>query len=404
MSESGTPLPDPDRFELRGRPRPVTRINRRLVFGVVMVAVFLVAALFVFALRQARWSAREGGELLNTETKPYAPGLDALPKRYDAVQPPASPEVAPAKEHAIPNPARRDLPLPADDQDNTRLSQQARSAGVFFQLRAANSPAKPTAPQQGDGVPTRVPGEIEPTGLNAFANLPPAPHIPDGANPTDPQASRLAFLKGKPEGSVYNPHGLQKPVSPYQIMAGTVIAASLLTGLNSDLPGFIIAQVTEPVYDTASGRILLIPQGSRLLGRYDARVNLGQDRALIVWQRVIRPDSSSIEIDNLPGNDAGGYAGLADDVDIHTWQLVKGIALASLLNVGTTLSIDSSDSDLVKALAQATGQTANRAGQAIVERQLNVQPTITIRPGWPLRVIVHKDLVLSPYGSNRGLR
>src|SRR5262249_445029 len=135
MSERGTPLPDPERFELRGRPRPVTRINRRLVFGVVIVAVFLVAALFVFALRQTRWSARYAGELLNTETKPYAPGLDALPKRYDAVQPPASPEVPPAKEHPIPNSALRDLPLPADDQDNTRLSRQARSAGVFFQLR-----------------------------------------------------------------------------------------------------------------------------------------------------------------------------------------------------------------------------------------------------------------------------
>jgi type IV secretion system protein VirB10 len=249
-----------------------------------------------------------------------------------------------------------------------------------------------------------VPGEIEPAGLNALANLPPAPHVPDSTNPTDPQLSKLAFLRGKPDGSIYNPHGLQKPASPYQIMAGTVIAASLLTGLNSDLPGFIIAQVTEPVYDSATGRFLLIPQGSRLLGRYDARVNLGQDRALIVWQRIIRPDGSSIEIDNLPGTDASGYAGISDEVDIHTWQLLKGIALASLLNVGTTLSIDNTDSDLVKALAQATGQTANRAGQAIVERQLNVQPTITVRPGWPLRVIVHKDLVLGPYGSNRGLR
>src|SRR5262245_42389428 len=150
MSEPGTPLPDPERFELRGRPRPVTRINRRLVFGVVIVAVSLVAALFVFALRQTRWSTRDAGELLNTGTKPYAPGLDALPKRYDAVQPPALPEAPPAKERPVSNSPLRDLPPPADDQDDTQLSRQARSAGVFFQLRAANSPAKPTGPQQGD--------------------------------------------------------------------------------------------------------------------------------------------------------------------------------------------------------------------------------------------------------------
>jgi type IV secretion system protein TrbI len=397
MSEPDTPFPDPERFELRGRPRPVTRINRRLVFGVVILAVSLVAALFLFALRQPHWSSREAGELLNTETKPYAPGLDALPKRYDAVQPQALPEAPPVKGPQLPSPPLPDQAASAETQEDARLSRQARSAGVFFQLRAASSPAKPApAQQQIDGVP-RAAGEIEPTGLNALAHLPPAPHVPAGANPTDPQASKLAFLNGKPNGASYNAHGLQKPFSPYQIMAGTVIAASLLTGLNSDLPGFIIAQVTEPVYDTATGRLLLIPQGSRLLGCYDARVNLGQDRALIVWQRIIRPDGSSVEIDNLPGTDAGGYAGLADEVDIHTWQLLKGIALASLLNVGTTLSIDNTDSDLVKALAQSTGQTANRAGQTIVERQLNVQPTITVRPGWPLRVIVHKDLVMSPY-------
>jgi type IV secretion system protein VirB10 len=398
MSQPDTPLPNPERFELRGRPRPVTRINRRLVFAIVIVAVSVVAALFVFALRQTRWSTREASELLNTETKPYAPGLDTLPKRYDAVQPPALPEAPPIKGPQLPSLSLPDQAASAENQEGARLSRQARSAGVFFQLRATASPAKTaSAQQQGDGMATRAAGEIDPTGLNALANLPPAPHVPDGANPTDPQASKLAFLNGKPNTASYNAHALQKPVSPYQIMAGTVIAASLLTGLKSDLPGFIIAQATEPVYDTATGRFLLIPQGSRLLGRYDARVNLGQDRALIVWQRIIRPDGSSIEIDNLPGTDAAGYAGLADDVDIHTWQLLKGIALASLLNVGTTLSIDNSDSDLVKALAQATGQTANRAGQAIVERHLNVQPTITVRPGWPLRVIVHKDLVMNPY-------
>ena len=152
-------------------------------------------------------------------------------------------------------------------------------------------------------------------------------------DPTD-QARKLAFLKAGPEKEIYNPHALQRPVSPYQLLAGTIIAASLVTGLNADLPGFVIAQVTEHVYDTVSGRHLLIPQGSRLIGKYDSVVAYGQERALVVWQRIIRPDGSSIVIDNLPATDTAGYAGLSDAVDLHTWKLLKGVALATVLGVG----------------------------------------------------------------------
>jgi type IV secretion system protein VirB10 len=190
---------------------------------------------------------------------------------------------------------------------------------------------------------------------------------------------------------------LETPASPYQLMAGTVIAASLISGLNSDLPGFVIAQVTEPVYDSVSGRHLLIPQGSRLLGRYDNTIAFAQERALVVWQRLILPDGSSVLLDNLPATDSSGYAGLADQVDLHTWKLLQGVALATVLGVGSQLATGATDNDLVKALQQATQATTNRAGQRLVERNLAVQPTLTIRPGWPLRVIVHKDIVLRPY-------
>jgi len=159
--------------------------------------------------------------------------------------------------------------------------------------------------------------------------------------------------------------------------------------------------VTENVYDTVSGRHLLIPQGSRLVGKYDNVVAFGQERALVVWQRIILPDGSSVVIDNLPATDAGGYAGLSDQIDLHTWKLLKGTALATVLGVGSQLAFGSSDSDLVKALQQSTQSTTNRAGQRLVERNLNVQPTITVRPGWPLRVIVHKDLVLRPYRESK---
>jgi type IV secretion system protein VirB10 len=180
-------------------------------------------------------------------------------------------------------------------------------------------------------------------------------------------------------------------------MAGSIIAASLITGLNSDLPGVVVAQVTENVYDTVTGRTLLIPQGSRLIGSYDSVIAFGQSRALLVWRRIVLPNGSSIQIDNLPATDDAGYAGLEDEVDFHTWRLIKGVVLSTLLGVGTELSLGGEESDLLRALRESTQQNVNRAGQRITERNLNIQPTITVRPGWPLRVIVHKDLVLRPY-------
>jgi type IV secretion system protein TrbI len=180
-------------------------------------------------------------------------------------------------------------------------------------------------------------------------------------------------------------------------MAGTVIATSLIAGLNSDLPGFVIAQVTENVFDTVSGRHLLIPQGSRLVGRYDNIVAFGQERALVVWHRIILPDGTSIVIDNLPATDTAGTPALPTRWTSIPGSSLRGVALATVLGVGSELTFDSSDSDLIRALQQSTQATTNRAGQRLIERQLNVQPTITVRPGWPLRVIVHKDVVLRPY-------
>lgn len=154
--------------------------------------------------------------------------------------------------------------------------------------------------------------------------------------------------------------------------------------------------LTERVYDSPTGRILLIPQGARLIGSYDSVVAFGQKRALIVWQRIVMPDGSSLRIDNVPATDPSGYAGLQDKVDFHTWQLIKGIALSTLFGVGSELAF-TGDSDLVQAIRRSTQDNTSRAGDQITQRNLNIQPTITIRPGAPVRLVVHKDLVLAPW-------
>ena len=218
----------------------------------------------------------------------------------------------------------------------------------------------------------------------------------DPANDPNAQGRKADFVATlDPRGDV-NPHLLTAAPSPYTLSAGSVIAASLITGLRSDLPGLVTAQVTENVYDSATGRILLIPQGARLIGSYDSVVAFGQKRALIVWQRIIMPDGSSLRIDNVPATDPSGYAGLRDKVDVHTWQLLKGVALSTLLGVSSELAL-SGQSDLVQAIRMSTQDTVSRAGDQITQHNLGFQPTITIRPGAPVRLVVHRDLILAPW-------
>ena len=136
-----------------------------------------------------------------------------------------------------------------------------------------------------------------------------------------------------------------------------------------------------------------------MIGQYDSVVAFAQKRALLVWQRIILPDGSSIQIDNLPATDTAGYAGLQDRVDFHTWQLLKGVAMSTLLGIGTQISIGGDRSDLVRAIRESSQQSASEAGQQIVSKQLDVQPTLRVRPGWPLRVILHKDLILKAWNQ-----
>jgi len=381
---------DRDPLELRARPHPVTRINRKLLAGVVGLGLLLLAGLVMVALNPPSWRGSAlPTELYNVDNKPKSDSLARLPATYADLA--ANKKDAPK---ALAAPQLTDPDAERSDAERGRLAKQARESSPFFRL-SLKSPApeqRPDPVERSEPVPRPLPADG-----HASAAADRGHQLESGSTATDAtdQTRKLAFLKAGPEKEIYNPHLLQRPASPYQLLAGTIISASLVTGLNADLPGFVIAQVTEHVYDTVSGRHLLIPQGSRLIGKYDSVVAYGQERALVVWQRIIRPDGSSIVIDNLPATDTAGYAGLADGVDLHTWKLLKGVALATVLGVGSSLAFGSGsgDSDIIRALRESTGQTTNRAGQRLIERELNVQPTLTVRAGWPLRVIVHKDLV-----------
>lgn len=385
-----------ERVDLRAVPkRKLVRFKKGVVIGGTAIASAGLLGITMLALQSP--SLRQGQpaeELYNIDKKPTPDGLAALPGDYSQVKP-NIPELGPPLPGDLGRPIleqQRQLgiapggtELSAAEQRLAQQAIQAKEAAVFFRIE--------NRPQQNVPATTAQPTQV----AGAFPSVPAPSTVAPAEGDQNNQQRKLDFLNQQDEGGTYNPHALQTPISPYQVMAGSVIAASLITGINSDLPGLVVAQVTENLYDTVTGQTLLIPQGARLIGTYDSVVAFGQSRALLVWQRIILPDGSSIQIDNLPASDAAGYAGLEDEVDYHTWQLLKGIAMATLLGVGTELSFGSNESDLVSAIRESTQQNATQAGQRITEKNLNIQPTITIRPGWPLRIIVQKDIVLRPY-------
>lgn len=399
MSEPAMPpKSEPEELVLRGKPRRVTRFRRNIVIGAATAVTVMVCGAAWLALRAPGMKLKtQGEEQYATGTKPPPDQIAALPSSYDKMKPPllgpplpgdlGAPILAREKSLGM-NPALGSFGQRGEEDAEraehlrlAQLAQQAREARVMFQTSSGNrAPEIPHTPS-----PTISPASATPLPANSSS-----------VDDQNGQQHKLDFIHQHDDSGTYNTHGLANPVSPYELLAGTVISASLITGINSDLPGLAIAQVTQNLYDL-SGAVLLLPQGSRLLGKVDSVVTFGQSRALVVWQRIVMPNGTSIEIDNTPATDTEGYAGLEDEVDYHTWRLLKGIGLSTLLGVGTQLSVNNNNDDLLTALRQSAQDNANQAGQQITQRNLSLQPTITIRPGFSLRLVLSKDLVLRPY-------
>lgn len=413
MSE---PAPFPkqaDELKLRARPRPVTRINRKvLMAGICLGVLGLFAAASIALDPPKAVDPADRQELYNTATKRAPDGLADLPSSYLNWQPAAGTpklgapmagdlggtvvaeeeewglepdwNVAPSDDF---RPSAEDEALRAQRLADAKLADAAVKASVFFDVSNRQALAGPVS--AAGGLPNSLGSELlalaaQGAGVPGFA----------GSPDQNLQAEKISFAAEKRDGDIYNPHNVETPVSPYQVMAGTLIPASLVTGLNSDLPGKVIAQVSQPVYDTVTGVHLLIPQGARLIGRYQSEVSFGQERALLVWDRIILPDGSSLQISE-PASDAQGYAGVSDRTDHHWDRVFAAAGLATLLGIGSELGSD--DDDVERAIRRGFGDSVSEAGQRVVDRNLGIQPTIRIRPGWPVRVIVTRDLVLRPY-------
>lgn len=393
---------DPETLVLRARPARAIRFKRGAFVSLAAIAAAGVVGTAWFALEPRALQLAGSGETENIAAKAPSEALNGLPASYGAVPklgPPLPGDLGRpilerqrqlTAEASTPlTPAPPPAPRPVDDARQRRLAERkaARESGLLVQTGASQSVVQaagvvtvPASRETGDGSTGKVPVDID--------------RDPNG------QQRKAEFVRTTVGAGDVNPHAVTPRPSPFTLSAGSVISASLITGLRSDLPGLVMAQVTERIFDSATGRILLVPQGARLVGSYDSVVAFGQRRALVVWQRIVFPDASSIRVDNAPATDPSGYAGLTDKVDFHTWALLKGVVLSTLLGVGSELQF-SGESDLVQAVRQSTQQSVSRAGDQLTSRNLQVQPTITIRPGALVRLLVHRDLVLKPWAEER---
>ncbi|MGL3609097.1 IncP-type conjugal transfer protein TrbI [Rhizobium sp. G187] len=219
------------------------------------------------------------------------------------------------------------------------------------------------------------------------------------------QAGKEEFFNSDLKELGYLPNQVVPQQSPYELKRGSVIPATLITGINSDLPGRITAQVSQNIYDSATGRHLLIPQGTKLFGRYDSKVSFGQSRVLVVWTDIIFPNGSTLQIGGMAGTDAEGYGGFRDKVNNHYARTFGSAALVALIGTGidmavpesSTLSTQDTASDAAR---RNFAESFGRAAEQTISRNLNVQPTIKIRPGHRFNVVVDQDLVIPQLGQH----
>lgn len=369
--------------ELRLRPSrpPVTRLSRK-----VLIALGATSALAIIGAMAYAMSAHPGHvpapELFATGGPP-PDRLASLPKDYSAVPklgPPLPGDLGrPIVEANAASPPIAGQPSGAPDP--VAQAAEARRQHDLQERDAAHA----SRLFAGDAAAATRP--IEVTANEASAA--------DGAAAL--RGARASLLDGPVDRRTASPDRLASPPSPYVVQAGAVIPAALVTGIRSDLPGQILGQVTENVFDTVTGRFLLIPQGSRLIGTYDSQLVFGQSRVLLIWTRLILPNGRSLVLEKLPAGDGAGYAGLQDRIDHHWRDLFGTAALATVLGVGAELGQNDGDSDIVRALRSGASGTLNAVGQQAVGRGLSVPPTLTIRPGAPVRVIVTRDLILEPF-------
>lgn len=396
FSNQGCPAVDIDpaatRFGMSSVPDGRGLKKRNVVFASVFLALLLVWVVIAGILPRARSLGAAKDNLL-LEAKP-SELIQRLPSSYErrnkGLDGAGSGLARKEKQQSLEDKLKEELRI-----KRLRRQELAREASVFF---AGGRSDQVSFQERG--------GSLSSSSLNrgVLDRGSGIPHFAaeGGYNPRESdsrQDEKEAFLSSERQAASRLEPGLTGVRSPYEVMAGTLIPAVLVTGLNSDLPGKILGQVSQNVFDTKSGRYLLLPQGTKLLGEYDSRIAYGQERVLVVWTRLILPNGKSVMLEGMPGVDLFGYAGVSDQVNNHYGKLLTGVLLSSFLSATVQMaqgerSYKPSWGELA---AEGVAENVNQVGQQITRKNLNIQPTIEVRPGMRLNVFVTKDIALEPY-------
>jgi type IV secretion system protein VirB10 len=359
-------------LRLRGAAKPVARVSRKALIvtgGVLAIGVSTALA----------WSLRERDRSVSQPVfQPAAPPpeqISGLPRDY--LHRGSAPVLGPP----LPGDLGRPILSAERSRDATPSKVASLTPVVAMSSPSGSVPARPDLRIQARRA-------ARASGLFTLDE----PSRPDGEAVVagDPQSSG-------PDQRTTSPERLQAPASPYVLQAGSIIPAALVTGLRSDAAGLAVAQVSQDVYDSLGGHHRLIPAGARLIGEYETTTRAGQSRLSVGWTRLILPSGRSIVLDKLPAADAQGMAGLQDSVDRHGKAVLAAAALSTVLAIGAEAGQSSDGSDLERAIRRGASQSVSDVGQQAVERGLSLTPTLIIRPGAPLRVLLSRDLVLEPY-------
>jgi type IV secretion system protein TrbI len=394
---------------LNGRaPAPsVKRFNRKTLAVLAAVAAIIVTLAFAVGLQRPARKAASPAESAAPSPLP-GPAVSALPSSYqdyanasDHAQVPQLGEPRPGDVggFAATNGTRALSPLEQyqqqQDMERMRREDQARLSTVGFAggggmeagLTRAVGSADPAAAALSDRL------------LDVAERSVAGPGGPSARDDDNRQDDKTRFADKDRDTDFQLRHGVQYPRSPFTIFAGTVVPCVMTQGINSDLPGQIGCMVSQNVYDTVTGRHLLIPQGTKAIGTYDSRIAYGQSRVLVVWTRLLRPDGSWVSLEGMPGTDLSGYAGLTGPVNNHYLRLISGVVLGSIIGAGAQVGAGANNQNpSFSALAvQGAAQNINEAGQQITRKNLQIQPTIEVRPGSRLNIFATKDLILPPY-------
>lgn len=416
MASSSTPasLPDPD---LAPENSPSGPVGTRRINNVPLVILFVLSVLFLFVIIAVMY-ARSQRQIIQAPEQHTSAARQAdniIPKQLAWSQAPAEPTPTPAPKStpliqaAQPPPSVQATPGTTDNARmqalQTALSAKPGVEGIAPPKSAATQVADENDPEARKLALLRgllAKDQDGRTGATAGA---------DAAAPTPD-------ITGLGQFDAVNPHRWQTSArienpTRFMLRTGSVIPGVLISGVNSELPGTIIAQVSQNVYDTPTGQYLLVPQGSRLIGAYSANVGYGQDRVFIAWQRIVFPDGRALDVGSQPGTDAGGYTGFADQVDNHYLRtfgsaillsaVVGGVSYSQQLaqsvpSYGSNLSAAGySNNGLQQNLSQSLGNVFGNVIAQMIQKNLNVAPTVKIRPGYRFNILVVKDFEMAPY-------